>query len=225
MSGARPVAPEVEGHVEGIRNRSSMSRSTIMVEGDFAGLLARAKSGDAAAIGGLLSTFEDEVRMMVRVRLPRSLRAQFDSMDFVQAVWQSVFAGWAEGSVDFEDARHFRGFLAGVARNKVLAEYRKRTQSKKYALSREERLYVRRGDREEPREVVAPDPSPSQEIQARDCWDRMVEGRPTREAEVIELRRQGLTFEEIAERTGQSERSVRRVIEAVRLRMEARRWI
>ena len=34
--------------------------------------------------------FEGDVRTMVRGRLPRSLRSQFDSMDFVQAVWQSV---------------------------------------------------------------------------------------------------------------------------------------
>ena len=33
-----------------------------------------------------------------------------------------------------------------------------------------------------------------------------------------------LTFEEIATQTGLSERSVRRIIEAIRQRMEARKW-
>jgi RNA polymerase sigma-70 factor (ECF subfamily) len=109
-----------------------------------------------------------------------------------------------------------------VARNKVLEEYRRRTQAKKYDVAREEPLYVRRGGRDELREVVAPDPSPSQEAQAGDCWDQLLRGRDPREAEVVALRREGLTFEEIAARTGLHERAVRRVIELIRRRMEAR---
>ena len=65
-----------------------------MDDDDLAGLVARVKSGNEAAVRELLLRFEDEVRMMVRVRLPRSLRSQFDSMDFVQAVWKSFFSGF-----------------------------------------------------------------------------------------------------------------------------------
>ena len=61
-------------------------------EPDISDLIARAKAGDETAIREFLSRFEPEVRMMVRGRLPRMLRTQFDSMDFVQAVWQSFFA-------------------------------------------------------------------------------------------------------------------------------------
>lgn len=191
-------------------------------EADFVELLARAKARDDAAIEQLLRAFEADVRMMVRVRLPRALRAQFDSMDFVQAVWQSVFADPEAAAVEFTDARHFRGYLEGVVRNKVFEEHRRRTQARKYDLRREEPLYVRRGDRDEPRAVAAPDPTPSQQVQARECFDRLVERGNPREAEVIRLRAQGLTFEEIAAQTGQSERAVRRVIETVRRRLEAR---
>ena len=62
-----------------------------MDEGDFADLM-RAAPGRAteAAAADLLGQFEADVRTMVRVRLPRILRSQFDSMDFVQAVWASV---------------------------------------------------------------------------------------------------------------------------------------
>ena len=60
-------------------------------EPEISDLIARAKAGDETAIGEFLSRFEPEVRIMVRGRLPRMLRTQFDSMDFVQAVWQSFF--------------------------------------------------------------------------------------------------------------------------------------
>ncbi len=190
----------------------------------FVELVTRAKSGDEVASTELLRHFEEDVRMMVRVRLPRALRPQFDSMDFVQDIWQSFFAD-GDGDPDrFTNSRHLRGFLAGVVRNKVFAEYRRRTKTRKYALDREESFYVRRGGRDELREVAAPDPSPSEDVQARERLAQLLAGRPPAEALVVELRRQGLTFDEIAKRTGQSERSARRVIDALRARMEARQW-
>ncbi|MFO0960590.1 MAG: sigma-70 family RNA polymerase sigma factor [Isosphaeraceae bacterium] len=148
-------------------------------------------------------------------RLPRALRAQFDSLDFVQAVWQSFFNEAGEPR-RFDGTEHLRAYLAGIARNKVLEEYRRRTTSQKYDIAKEEPLYVTRGGREQPRELRSNDPSPSQHVQARDRFSRFTSGRSPVEVEVIRLREQGLTFEEIAVRTGLGERSVRRVIEAIR---------
>lgn len=198
-----------------------------MDDGEFCRLISLAQNGDEEAVATLLRQFEPDVRLMVRVRLPRALRTQFDSMDFVQAVWQSVLADREGDALEgFENAGHFRAYLSGVARNKVMEEYRRRTQTRKYDLNREEPLYFRRGGRDEPRAVASPDPSPSQEVQAEDRLDQMTAGRPRLEAEIVELRRQGLTFEEIAARLKLSDRAVRRVIDAVRHRMEKEdeRW-
>ena len=96
--------------------------------------------------------------MMVRVRLPRSLRSQFDSMDFVQAVWQSVFAGrartWAGSPTPGTSAASWRGW-PGTRSSRSTGGAR---GPKKYDLEREEPLYVARASREVPREVAAPDP-------------------------------------------------------------------
>jgi RNA polymerase sigma-70 factor (ECF subfamily) len=63
-------------------------------------------------------------------------------------------------------------------------------------------------------------------VQAGDRLDQLTAGRPRLEADVVELRRQGLTFEEIARRLGTSDRAVRRVLEAIRRRLEKEdeRW-
>jgi len=193
-------------------------------EPDISDLIARARAGDEAAIREFLTRFEPEVRVMVRGRLPRMLRTQFDSMDFVQAVWQSFFADLRKGPRHFENVHHLRGFLAGVARNKVYEEHRRLTRTKKYALAREQRLYVRRGSREVARELISPEPTPSQAVQASDRLAQLVATCSPREVQVIVLRHQGLTFEEIAARTGVNERSVRRIIDEARARMEARGW-
>ena len=147
------------------------------IEDDLAELLVKAKTGDEAAISQFLSRFEQEVRMMVRARLPRKLRTQFDSTDFAQAVWQSFFADLRDKTRDFENVEHLRGFLSGVVRNKVLEQHRRLTRTEKYDLAREERLYIRRGNRDVPREVVSPEPSPSQAVQATDRLAQLTAGR------------------------------------------------
>jgi len=194
-------------------------------EPDIYDLIARAKAGDETAIREFLSRFEPEVRMMVRGRLPRMLRTQFDSMDFVQAVWQSFFADLrSSSSRQFENVHHLRGFLAGVARNKVYEEHRRLTRTKKHALAREQSLYVRRGSREVELALISPEPTPSQAVQASDRLAQLVARCSPLEAQVITLRHQEMTFDEIARRTGVSERSVRRIIDEARERMEARGW-
>src|SRR5271166_1218792 len=102
-------------------------------EPDISNLIARAKAGDDSAIREFLTRFEPEVRIIVRGRLPKRLRSQFDSMDFVQAVWQSFFTDLRDSSQEFENVNHLRGFLAGVARNKVFQEHRRQTRTKKHA--------------------------------------------------------------------------------------------
>jgi RNA polymerase sigma-70 factor (ECF subfamily) len=199
-----------------------------MGDRDFADLIERARSGDESAISILLAQFESQVRAVVRVRLPRSMRNQFDSMDFVQSVWTSVLPTVLARKGDevgtFADAGHFRGYLAGVARNKIFEEHRRLTRTKKYDLAREERLYVRKGEREVPIEVAANQPSASEKFQERDRLEQLTEGLSPEETQIVQLRREGRTFEEIAGRLGVSERSVRRLIEEIRKRMEARQW-
>jgi RNA polymerase sigma-70 factor (ECF subfamily) len=189
---------------------------------NFHELVAGVKAGEPVAIRDFLRQFEPEVRMMVRARLPRRLRTQFDSLDFVQVVWQSFFTDAPRPAPDFVKVEHLRAFLAGVVRNKVFEQHRRLTRTEKYDVSREERLYVRRGEQDRPREVVSPGPSPSEAAQAGDRLAQLTAGRSQREVDVITLRRQGLTFDEIASRTGINERTVRRIIDLARSRMEAR---
>ncbi len=183
----------------------------------FEEFVAQARRGDPNASSELLRAFEQDVRQMVRLRLPKTLRSRFDSMDFVQAVWASFFSDDG-GPERFDSPQHLRAFLAGVARNKVLEEYRKRTQTRKYDIGREEPLYVLRGGRERPLDVPSADPTPSQRLQAEDRLAQLVAGRPAIEARVVRLRQEGRTFEEIAEQTGLGERSVRRIFEGLKAR-------
>jgi RNA polymerase sigma-70 factor (ECF subfamily) len=191
---------------------------------EFNELLKRAKAGDQRAVRDFLSQFSQEVQTMVRAQLPRKLRTRFDSTDFVQSVWQSFFVEPRQDSPDFSTVEHFRGFLYGMVRNKVTEQHRRLTRTAKCDVAREEQLYLRRGSREVLREIVSPEPTPSQNIQASDRMAQLTAGCSPCEVEVLTLRRQGLTFVEIAAKTGIHERTVRRVIEDVRSKVESHRW-
>ncbi len=190
-----------------------------MDDAAFVRLRDQARAGDPEALGRLLQAFEPEVRLMVRVRLPRALRGQLDSGDLIQSLFRSLLTAPEGRATGFEDAGRFRGYLAGMVRLKVLEQYRHRTR-RKYDLKREEGLYVRRGDRDEPRPLSAAGPSPSQVALAAEQLDRLCAGGDDRLVAIVGLRREGLTFDQIAERLGVSDRTVRRELEALRARLE-----
>ena len=58
---------------------------------DFCQLLREVRNGSEDAVWALINEYGDAVREAVRNRLNQELRSKFDSMDFVQLVWGSVF--------------------------------------------------------------------------------------------------------------------------------------
>ncbi len=195
-----------------------------MEDAGLAEYLARAKAGDADAVRELVRTYEPVVRIMVRGRLPKALRSRFDTMDFVQLVWKSLFAKTGRDLDKFDNEKHFIGFLSGIVRNKLHEEHRKLSETLKYDIGREQPLYVRKGNREIPREVPGNDSTPSAEAQAGERLAQILDGRGDFSTEVVNLRRQGLTYDEIAEKLNVHESAARRVIQEMRNRMEIRGW-
>jgi RNA polymerase sigma factor (sigma-70 family) len=183
-------------------------------EADLGALLVRIRSGDESAAHELLARYEAQVRLVVRRQLPRLLRSRFDSLDFLQSVWGSFFRRMKAGPDEFDDPRSLVAFLARAAKNKVIDEYR-RAASKKGNMRREEPLWVE-GSR--PREIVGDDDSPSEVVEAREAFGRLLGMLPEERKIMLELRVQGLSTREIGDRLNVSERTVRRVLEDLRHR-------
>jgi RNA polymerase sigma-70 factor (ECF subfamily) len=183
---------------------------------DISSVLARVHDGDEAAARELLRRYEAEVRLVVRRQLPRLLRSRFDSLDFLQSVWGSFFRRMRSGPAEFEDSRHLVAFLARAAKNKVIDEYR-RAASRKQDMHREEPLWTE-GSR--PKEVAADIDTPSELAQAREVFVRLRELLPAERRTILELKAEGLSSRDIGERLGISERTVQRVLEDLRRKVE-----
>lgn len=186
-------------------------------DGELSHFLKRIQEGDDGAARELLQRYEAEVRLVVRRQLPRLLRSRFDSLDFLQSVWGSFFHRMQTSPTDFEDSRHLVAFLARAAKNKVIDEYR-RAASRKNDMRREEPLW---GDGRRPRDLPDPIDSPSEVAQAREAFIRLRDLMPEEKRSILEMKAEGLSSKDIGERLGVSERTVQRVLEELRRRMEA----
>jgi len=185
-------------------------------------LLEELTRGDPEAAERVFREYEPFLRAMVRKRLTPPLRAKFDSMDVVQSVWAEVLEGFREAGWSFPDRKHLRGFLARVTYNHFINHCRRNRE----ALKREQPIH----DQESREQPPSGQPRPSQEAQAGELWETLLDLCPPAHREVLELKGQGVGLAEIAERTGLHESSVRRIfyelakrLAAARQRLPARR--
>ncbi|MFM1801340.1 MAG: hypothetical protein RJA81_692 [Planctomycetota bacterium] len=198
-------------------------------------LLERLKQGDESAAGTILELYEAQVRLVVRRCLPRVLRSRFDSQDIMQSVWRSFFQrlrgqeveddhGLSEPpsgdpSLVFGDSSQLFAFLSRMARNKVIDQYRRET-AQKADIHRERTIHSEAGTEMDPADVSV---TPEQIVEAADelsHWRSMV---PQNRQVLIDLKAGGMTSKEIGDRLGISERTVQRVLEDLRVRLEKRR--
>jgi RNA polymerase sigma factor (sigma-70 family) len=149
--------------------------------------------------------------------LPRLLRSRFDSLDFLQSVWGSFFHRVKTVPTEFDDGRHLVAFLARAAKNKVIDEYR-RAGSQKGDMRREEPLWTE-GDR--PKDLAAQMETASQVAVANEAFTKLRDLVPEERRALLELKAEGLSSREIGERLGISERTVQRVLEELRRRVDA----
>ncbi len=132
-------------------------------------------------------------------------------MDFVQAVWKSFLEAADEGTLRFDSPEHLEAFLAGMVENKIIREY-DRDRTREEAVSRRaEDWSWRRQFASDPAGVTR-EPSPSQELVAQEVYEYLTTHLSVPEARVIDLRVQGLTFQQIAEQTGMHEHAARRIV-------------
>ena len=176
---------------------------------EFAALMGRVRAGNEDAAREVFDRYSPHVRRVVRRRLHQRLRSQYDSNDFLQAVWASFFAVPAE-RYTFDYPGELVQFLAGIAANKVVDVFRQRMHTAKYDMTRERPLAGRAGSL--PADLPARYPSPSQVFMAAERWEQLLEGQPPRCRKVLELLRLGHTHLEVAEQTGVHPKVIQRML-------------
>lgn len=176
---------------------------------DFRDLIERVRQGSDEAVRELVDKYGESLRRTIRRVLNRRLRSKFDTQDFVQWVWNSLFR--VRDSMDrFDYPEQLAAYLVAMARNKVGIEVRRRLQTEKRDVRREIPLDTSLlGDQPG---AVSPFPAPVDAAIARERWDRLLKGQPEHYRQILLLRLEGHTQRAIADRLGLDESTVRRFL-------------
>jgi RNA polymerase sigma factor (sigma-70 family) len=178
-------------------------------DSDFRELMEQVRNGSEEAAWHLVECYGERVRRAVRRSLNRRLRSKFDSLDFVQLVWSSFFRT-RNGLDRFGRPEELAAFLVTMARNKVGMEVRRRLLTARYNVNRERSLDGKGSDALQ--DLTDREPPPLDTLIARERWERIMEHQPGHYRQIVELRLQGNTHREIADRLGVAECTVRRFL-------------
>lgn len=180
----------------------------------FAALIEQIRQGSEVAATELIERFGPHIVRVVRRRLSRRLRSQFDSVDFVQAVWASVFAQ-REALSRFSGPDALVAFLITVARNKVIDEARRRLIYENRNINRELPQHWC-SDISPLDEIAGPEPRPSQIAMAKELLEenRFASDRDKLQQQILRLRTAGVSQDEIAAKLAVHPKTVQRFLNA-----------
>lgn len=167
------------------------------------------------AVQELIDRYGAHILRVVRRHLGQKMRIRFDSEDFVQAVWATLFVK-PTAFEHIENEAQLKAFLTQIAFHKVIDERRANTMTQKRDLKREFSLNGREFENHQPPNT---DATPSQNLIADEELQKIQAELPEKLQWMIECRLRGMTFQSIAEQGGVHERTVRRVFERVRRRI------
>jgi RNA polymerase sigma factor (sigma-70 family) len=176
---------------------------------EFSRLMEQLQRGSQEVAWELIERYGPHVQRYVRRSLSQEMRSKFDSIDFAQVVWASFFRE-PQRIRQFSSPEQLMAFLAAMARNKVVAEFRRWLISQKRNVGRE--IRIERTDFAHGRQLSSSDPTPSAVAVARERWSRLLHNQPESVRRILELRFYGATYVEIASELKMSERTVRRAV-------------
>jgi RNA polymerase sigma-70 factor (ECF subfamily) len=181
----------------------------------FAALMARARGGDDTALEQLARTYEADLRIAARVHLGPALRPYLDSLDLVQSVHRSLLVGLRNDKYDVSNPGSLIALALVMVRRKVAHQWRRHRRQVRLA----------NGDStEHPADVLATisrrDATPDTAAAVRDALARLWLELDADDRQLMELRLQGYTTAEAADKLGKTPEAMRVRLHRLRKRLE-----
>jgi RNA polymerase sigma-70 factor, ECF subfamily len=184
----------------------------------FRDLKKRLASGDPSAPEELVNKFARRLVALARTRLNSRLRAKMDPEDVVQSVWKSFFWRQEHGDFELHNWSSLWGLLAAIT-------LRKCGHQVDYFSAARRNIDRERSPRASAEssasfEAFAREPTPAEVAVVVDTLEQAMRGLEDYHRDILQLRLQGYSVAEISDQVGYTERTVHRVLERVRHRLE-----
>jgi RNA polymerase sigma-70 factor, ECF subfamily len=185
----------------------------------FSDLMTRLQSGDDAAAGEVFHRFARRLIGLARSQLDTKLRHKVDPEDVVQSVYKSFFRRHEAEPFDLGNWDSLWSLLTVITVRKCAkrAEYH-------HAERRHPRKEVRLGPADESgswMQLIDREPTPPDAALLTETVEQVLRGFDPEDRAVIEMSLQGYTAQEISAGLNRAERTVRRLRERVKKRLQA----
>ena len=140
----------------------------------------------------------------------------------VQSAYRSFFAGARAGRYALMRSGDLWRLLAAITLHKVRRQVERHTAGKR-DVGREQPAAARSEPAAPPDEMLDREPTPEEAAALVDTLEQAFRGLEPLQRRMVELRLQGCGLDEIAADVGRSERTVRRLMELVKERLQAQK--
>jgi RNA polymerase sigma-70 factor (ECF subfamily) len=182
-------------------------------------LVARWQAGDQQAADQLFRRYAGRLIALARSRLSAALSRRVDAEDVVQSAYRSFFAGAQNGMYDPERGGTLWALLVAITLHKLQDQLERHTAKKRsikleQGFGTEDSLFGIQAH------ALAREPSPVEAVALVDQVEQVMRRLDSTQRQMLELRLQGHSLEEIAEKTHRCERTVRRILDRVKEHIE-----
>jgi RNA polymerase sigma-70 factor (ECF subfamily) len=172
------------------------------------------RKGDQDAARQIVERYIDRLLVLARRRISQRLASRVDAEDIVQSVFRTFFVRLKDGRFVFQEEDDLCKLLVRITLHKTL-----RQVAFHKAAKRDPNLETNQGEhhREQLLAVLDREPSVEDALAFEDELDKFLAPLSEQEQQIIRMRLQGYTNDEIAQELGLYDRKIRRVMERVRL--------
>ena len=192
-------------------------------EDSFDSLLHQVHSGSEAALLQLVHQYEHEVRLAARMLLGSKLRRHVDSIDLVQSVHFTLVEGLQQGKFQITSPDKLVSLAVTIVRRKIINHWRRQERHERWQTA--ESL----GPQTDTAAWHDLQLGPAEAAEQKDAVEFILHQLQGMDRKLIELRMEGLTTAEVAERLGVDSHLLRvrlgRLRERLRVRGLLTDWI
>lgn len=168
------------------------------------------REGDDAAIADFWHNYEQRLRRLAERNLASRLKRRVDADDVVQSAFRTFLRRAGQDEFELKDRKNLLSLLTTITLNKIREKVRHHARFKRG--QDREQYFDTMGD-------ISGNQATPDELAALKEIEELLAGMETEQQQVVHLKLQNHTNDEIASELGCSERTVRRMLKKVQRRL------
>jgi RNA polymerase sigma factor (sigma-70 family) len=182
-------------------------------------LLAGLCGGDAGKAEEFWRLYGPILHQVAEKNLGERWRRRFGPDDVVQSVCRTFFRRAQGGQLKLGDSESLWALLCAITLNKIREKVRYHSRKKRSLAQEVQALPGPEDSAASGYPLAAPDPSPAEAAEFADHFEKVLSLLDEEERRILDLKLQDHTNEEVAQRLGTSERTVRRIQKRIQTRL------